>query len=107
MCCETDLSGGSAKGSDGAADRLSRRRRLVGPVDFNLLALSLLREHIRAGRKRFHELAPLSSPAVENALWPSARAGTDLFHGLTACQVLSLAYASLSLTLGLLCQKCL
>lgn len=62
MCCEIDLSGGSAKGSDGAADRLSRRRCLVGPVDFNLLALSLLREHIRAGRKGFHELAPLSSP---------------------------------------------
>lgn len=62
MCWETDLSHGSAKGRYSAASRLFRRKYLLVSGDSKLLALSLLREHIRAEGKGSRALALLSNP---------------------------------------------
>lgn len=92
MCWETDLSGGSAKGSYGAVSIQFRRKCLVGSVDFNLLALSLPPQRTHQGRKeRVSGTGSSFQSIVENALWPSAQVGADCFHVLTAGQVLSLA----------------
>lgn len=61
MCLETDLGAGSAKGSYGTVSKPSRRKCLVGSVDFKLLALTLRRD-IRVEKKGSQGLAHLSKP---------------------------------------------
>ena len=87
------------------ASMLSRRKCLVVSVDFKLLALSLLREHIRAERKRSQELAPLSNAQWKMLCGPQPKPVQTASMSLQQVRCWAL-HKLFSFMPGLLCQKC-